>query len=266
MRILFSIRIENADQNSMPNPNQTDLIDGMIARLEKANAEAREQFARSDERVLKSEQHPLDQEDPPAAPKRRSSRAGPLFVALICLLLAASACVTAFAWEPSYGDAAKLIFARWANAFVLQTLPQARTIPQDSAAAAPPISPEIAQPLQRMADDLANVKKQIEQLKASQEQRIRRDAAIAEQFNTSQEQMERDAAKVVEQINAALAEVARHNAAVAEQLKTSQEQLAEVLSSRAASSTRKSLRRLSSLQKRAQAQKPIRLQSSRAFN
>lgn len=139
-------------------------------------------------------------------------------------------------------------------------------MPHDNAPAAPLISPETARPLQRMADDLANVEKQIEQLKASQEQIIRRDQAIAEQFNTSQQQMARDNTKVVEQLNAALAEAARHNAAVAEQLKTSQERLAEVWSSRAAGSTRKFLRRLSSLQKRAQTQRPIRLQSSRASN
>jgi hypothetical protein len=262
MRILFSIGIENTDQNSMPDQHQTDL---MIARLEKANARAYEQLARSDERVLKSEQHSLDQDDPSSAPKRQSPRARPLFVALIGLLLAASACVTAFTWEPSY-VAAKLIFARWANASVSQTLPEARTMPHDNAPAAPLISPETARPLQRMADDLANVEKQIEQLKASQEQIIRRDQAIAEQFNTSQQQMARDNTKVVEQLNAALAEAARHNAAVAEQLKTSQERLAEVWSSRAAGSTRKFLRRLSSLQKRAQTQRPIRLQSSRASN
>jgi len=66
-----------------------------------------------------------------------------------------------------------------ANAFVLQTLPR-RDHTEDSAAAAP-CFPRIAR-RSEMADDLANVKKQIEQLKASQEQIIRRDAAIAEQF------------------------------------------------------------------------------------
>jgi hypothetical protein len=234
----------------MPNPNQTDLLDGMIARLEEANTRAYVQLAPADEGVSKSEQdaarHPTDQQDPSAAPKRQSSRARLLFLALIGLVLAASVCITAFAWEPSaYGDATKLIIARWANAWVLQTEPQAQTTPQDGASAAPLISPEIGQRLQTMADDLANVEQQIEQLKASQEQIVRRDAAVTEQ------------------LNAALAEMARHHASVTEQLKATQEQLAEVAASRPANSARKLLRRkpvsiLPSLQKRAQAQSPVR--------
>ena len=119
---------ENADQRSMANPNQTDLLDGMIARLENANARAYEQFARAGERVSKSEQdashHPSVQQKQPAVLKQQSSRAMRSFVALIGLLLVASACVTAFAWEPSYGDAAKLIFGRWANGWILQAAPQ----------------------------------------------------------------------------------------------------------------------------------------------
>jgi uncharacterized protein YgiM (DUF1202 family) len=200
----------------MPNPNQRDLVDGMIARIEEANAKAYEQFASASERTLKSEQEstpqPPDQPDLPAAPNRQSSRARPLFFALIGLLLAASTCVTAFAWDPSYGDAAKLAIARWANALVLQTVPLAQTTPRDSVPAAPSVSPEIAQRLQRAADDLANVEQQIEQLKASQEQMVR------------------DNAKVFDQLNASLAQMTRQNAAVAKQLKATQEQLADVAS------------------------------------
>jgi len=66
----------------MPNPNnQIDLLDNrMIARLEQANARAYEEFARTNERVLKSDQdsarHPSDLQDHPSAvAKRRSSRA-----------------------------------------------------------------------------------------------------------------------------------------------------------------------------------------------
>jgi hypothetical protein len=196
----------------MPNPNQTDPIDGMIARIEEANARAYEQFASASERALKSEQEstpqPQDQPDLSAAPKRESSRARPLFFVLIGLLLTASACVTAFAWDPSYGDAAKLVIARWANARVLQTVPLAQT-PRDSVPVAPLISPEIAQRLQRAADDLANVERQIEQLKASQEQIVR------------------DNARVVEQLNASLAQTARQNAAITLQLKELRAQLAD---------------------------------------
>jgi uncharacterized protein YgiM (DUF1202 family) len=197
----------------MTNPNHTDL-EGMIARIEEANARAYEQLGRADENDLKSEPDstrlPPARPDPPAASKRRLTRARPLFVAFIGLLLAASAGVTAFAWEPSYGDTAKQMIARWAKPWVFQTAHQAP--PLDGVPAAPPISPEIAQRLQKMADDLANVEQQIEQLKASQEQMVR------------------DNAKVFDQLNASLAQMTRQNAAVAKQLKATQEQLADVAS------------------------------------
>jgi hypothetical protein len=227
MRILSSIRTK---KRTMPNPNnQIDLLDNrMIARLEQANARAYEEFARTNERVLKSDQdsarHPSDLQDHPSAvAKRRSSRARPLFVALIgLLLLAAFAGVTAFAWEPSYGEAAKVVIARWAKLlWMVQSVPGAQTTPRDGVPAAPLISPDVAQQLQRMAHDLANVEQQVEQLKANQEQMIRSDAAVAEQFKTSQEQIVRDNAKAVEQLNAAVAQMARQNAALAKQLKAS---------------------------------------------
>jgi hypothetical protein len=225
----------------MPNPNQTDKLDSMIARLEKANARAYQQFARSGERVLKPDQDATrrasDKQDAAASPKRRSSRAGTSFVVLIALLLAAAG-VTVFGWEVSYGEAVKR-FGRWANPWVLQTITQAQTAPRDGVPAGTPISPEISQWLRRMTDDLAKMEQQIGQLKASQEQTIRDAAAVSEHFRTSQEQMVLDNAKVVEQFNAALAQLDSKNVAVAKQLKASQEQLADLASVRAASSVRK---------------------------
>jgi septal ring factor EnvC (AmiA/AmiB activator) len=210
----------------MPNPKEPDQLDAMVARLEKANARAYEQFARVDETVVKSEQeaprHPSEQQKPPAVPDRQSSRGRPTFLALIGLLLAASAGIAAFAWQSSYGDAAKLIVARWANALVPQYAPLAPTTSQDVPAAR--MSPELAQRLQTMARDIANMEQHIEQLK------------------TSQEQMARDNSAVAEQLKAALAQMVRDNAAVAEQLKASQEQLAVVMSFWTAGLARKPLR------------------------
>jgi hypothetical protein len=222
-------------------PNQTDLLDGMIARLEKANARAYQQFARRGERVLKPDQdgphYASDKQDPAAAPERHTSRAKWSYVVLIASLLAAAG-VTAFAWELSYGEAAKL-FGRWANPWILQTVPQAQSVPRDGVPASAPISSEITQRLQRMADDLTNMEQQIGQLKVSQEQAIRDAAAVSEHFKTSKEQMVLDNAKAVEQFNAALAQMDSKNAAVAKQLKASQELLADLASLRAASSVRK---------------------------
>jgi hypothetical protein len=140
--------------------------------------------------------------------------------------LAACIFVAAFVSQSSYGDAAKLIVARWAPQLVLASslllekrglpaqrspstvqvavaepvLPpptrSAQTAPQDVAPTAAPVSPELAQLLQTMARDLANVEQGIEQLKASQEQMA---SDNAKAVKASQEQMMRLIAKASEQ-------------------------------------------------------------------
>ena len=214
--------------NSMPNPKQTDPPDLAVAAL----MDAYEQIGRADERVFESEQdaarHPSDQQNRPAVPDRRSSRGRPALLGLIGLLLAACVCVAAFAWRSSYGDAAKLIITRWipqrvstsslslekqevpaqpipatadvatANAALPQRAPLAQTTPQDVAPTAAPMSPELALWLQTMARDLANMEQRVEQLKTSQEQMVRDNAAVAE-LKASQEQMSRFIAKASEQ-------------------------------------------------------------------
>ena len=187
----------------MQNPQQADPIDAMVARLEKANAAAYGQSPRI-ENVLESEQDVgpdlSEQQKRPAIPDRGSSRRMPAFLALVGLLLVASVCVAVFAWQSTYADAAKLIIARWANAEPLRP----------ASLAAAPMSPELAQRLQTMARDLANLEQRIEQLK------------------TSQEQMARDNTAVSEQLKAALVQIARDNASVGEQVKASQKELATV--------------------------------------
>jgi hypothetical protein len=247
----------------MPNPNQTDLLDGMIARLEEANTKAYEQLARADDGLLNSEpSYHLDQQTPATVPKRHSSHAAPVFLVLIALGLAASVSITFLAWKPSYGGAAKLIIVRWANAWGSQAIPLASIAPQDSPSPAPPISPKSEQLLQRMADDLAGLGHRVEQLEFGYDQMIRSHAEVNEQFEASQEQAARDHAKVVEELNAALEQIARHDAEVADQLRTTQERLAEVEASQLATSARKPIRRkpvsiLPSAQKRARSQEPI---------
>jgi allantoicase len=56
--------------------------------------------------------------------------------------------------------------------------PSAQTAPQDVAATATPVPPELAQVLQPMARDLANVQQGIEQLQAGQEQTARENAKL----------------------------------------------------------------------------------------
>ena len=226
----------------MSEPNQTDFLDGMIARLEKANASAYERLADQRQTSLKSEQEtapePLDQRRT-VAPERQLSRARPLFVGLLTLVLAASICVTAFVWETSYVEAVKA-FVGWSDP---SGSSQAQLTTRAGATVTPPISPEITQHLQKMADDLANAEQQIERLKASQEETIRSAASMSELFKASQQQIVRDNAKAIEQLNASLAQITLKSDAVAEQLKRSQEQLAELASFRAMASVRKQGRR-----------------------
>jgi hypothetical protein len=231
----------------MPHPHQDNLLDErMIARLEQANARAYAQLPRPNEKAEVSSHdaklEPSDRQPSPATDERRPLRTRLLVVVLILLPFIAIAFVTAFAWEPSYSDAVK-VFARWANPWVLHSVPQARTSLLDGVPAAAFISPEVAQRIQRMADDLANMEQQIDQLKLSQEQTIRSEAAVVEQLQTSQQQMVRDNAKTIEQLNASLAQITLKSDAVAEQLKRSQEQLAELASFRAMASVRRHERR-----------------------
>ena len=160
----------------------------------------------------------------------RPSFGRPAVRGVVGLLLAACIGGAAFAWQ-FYGDAAKQIIAKWAPQLVQtsslplenpglpaqptppavqadpamaapsQPAPLAQTGPEGVAPAAA-LSPETAQLLQTMARDLATVRQENEQLKASieqlktnQEQMTRDNARAAEQFKASQEQMARDFAE-----------------------------------------------------------------------
>jgi hypothetical protein len=233
--------------NSMPNPEQTDPHDAAVAALKQAREQvgrADRQLPRVDEQVSKlgpgAARRPSGQQKRLAVPDRRSSRGRLALLGLIGLLLAACISVAALTWQSRYGHEAKLIIARWApqrvsisslplekqelpaqpsppavDVAATAALPQparlAQTTPQDVAPTAAPLSPELAQWLQTMARDLANVEQGIEQLK------------------TSQEQMVRDNAKLAEQLKAAQAQMARDNENAAEQLKASQEQMARLI-------------------------------------
>jgi hypothetical protein len=164
------------------------------------------------------------------APGDRHWFGRPAVRGLVGLLLAMCIGVAAFAWQ-SYGDPAKHIIAKWAPQLVqtsslppkkpgLPAQPTPPAVQADAAMAAPSqpaplaqtgpegvtpaaaLSPEAAQLLQTMAGDLATVRQENEQLKASieqlktnQEQMTRDNARAAEQFKASQEQMARDIAE-----------------------------------------------------------------------
>ena len=220
--------------NSTPNPQAIEPNDVLISRADERLAHAYQQIAHADEQLARvnDQLSKLDHDGAGSASAvlgRLPSRGRPMLRGLIGLLLAACIFVAAFVSQSSYGDAAKPIIARWAPQLILtsslplkepglpaqpspagvqvaaaelvppQPLLSARAAPQDVAPTAAPAPPELAQLLQTMARDLANVEQGIKELKASQEQMAADNANAVEQLKASQEQMTRLIAKASEQ-------------------------------------------------------------------
>ena len=251
----------------MPSAPETDLVPLMIARLEEANTKAHEQLARTDEPPSRSAEggvtdHQSSQPARVVAPERRSSRTRLLLFALFGLLTAALVCLAAFAGQPFYRSVIRPLIARSAIAWAPPTESRTETWPREDVVASSSLS-MLEQRLQRMTDDLQQVERRLEQLKASQDQISRSQSDVVEQFKANREQTTRDNAKLAEQIDGALVQLARQNAGLAEQLKANQDQLAEIASSRTATSSHRPSRRkpisiVPSPQQRAQAQGPSR--------
>ena len=218
--------------NSTPNPKATEPAD--VECADEQLAHVTEQPSKPDHGAARH---------PSAVPGRRPSRGRPALLGLIGLLLATCIFVAAFVSQSSYGGAAKL---RWAAQLVLtssvplkktglpvaepicrsvgrggvmpsQPTPSAQTAPQEVGPTAAPLSPELAQMLQTMARDLANVEQGIEQLKTTQQQMASDNAKAIEQLKTSQEHMARDNAKAAEQLKASQEQIARFIAKASEQ-------------------------------------------------
>ncbi|MBR0695626.1 hypothetical protein [Bradyrhizobium lablabi] len=262
--------------NSTPNPKATEPDELLVTRADERLAHAYEQIARADEQLarLNEKLSKLEQDatrHPSAVPGRRPPRGRPPLRGFIGLLLAASIFAAAFVSQSSVGDAAKLAVAGWASQVISvssrpsgkpglpaqqespsvtqvaaaepvapQPTPSAQAAPQDVAATAAPVPPELAQMLQTMARDLANVQQGIEQLKASQEQTAQENAKVAEQLKVNQEQMTRLIAKASEQ------DLPRTSAPPPRPVATS---------------TRKPVSTLPSPQARAQSRAPLQLRS-----
>lgn len=200
-----------------PTPKAARPNDVLIARADEEAAY--EQIAGADEQLAHgTEQLRLEREQP-VVQGRRPSGGRPALRGLVGLLLAACIFAAAFAWQSPYGDAARQMVARWAPGLVsptsaplkkagvpvqssasgaqavvaeptrAQPTPSAEAATQESAPTADPLSPELAQMLQTMARDLANVEHGIEQLKTTQEQMASDNARLIAQLKASQEQM-----------------------------------------------------------------------------
>jgi hypothetical protein len=161
--------------------------------------------------------------DPQLPPRR------PALWVLVGLPLAACIVVAALVLQSSYGGGAKLVLARWAPQLVStrslppanppfptkpapptvqvaasepappQATPLAQTAPQDAAPTATAALSDQTQLLQTIARDLANVERNIEQLRANQQQTASDNSKAIEELKASQEEIKRVLARVSEQ-------------------------------------------------------------------
>src|SRR5437868_759388 len=210
-------------QQSSPSLSPQD--NELVARADERLAHAYEQIASADEQLARMNEKLFGLAHDDARHGSSSARARPALRCAIGLLLAGCIFVAAFAAQSSYGDAARLIMLGWypqlaSTPFLpqekfeisTQASPSAVQVVRTGAPPAQPTSrdtvppaatlPELAQMLQSVSHDLANLQQSTEQMK------------------TSQEQNAHDIARVSEQVPAARAQLAPEHANAAEQLRT----------------------------------------------
>jgi hypothetical protein len=215
-----------------------------------------EQLVQLDQTAFKLEKeknatrHPSNEQPRSAEPGRGSSRGRLVLRSLMVVLALACIGVAAFAWQSTHGQAApepvstssESIEKREPSAQpapytahvpaktkagLPQPASQAQTTPQRAAPTAAPVAPDLAQSIQMIARELANVEQGIDQLKTGQAQMVRDNAELAEHLKATQE-MARHNANLAEDLKAAQAQMARDNVSFAGQLKASQEQMANI--------------------------------------
>lgn len=130
--------------------------------------------------------------------------------------------VVAFNWLGSSGNTAKT--APTQPAPVVQSAPAVVTaLPAVTAA-----SPELTPLVQAMSRDLANLGKEIEQLKAERASMVRENANQIEQLKAGQEKLTRAVAEISEQLKTGQEQMARDRANANEQMKAMRDQLDRV--------------------------------------
>lgn len=163
---------------------------------------------------------------PSPAPIPQSPPRRPAFRTLIGLLLAAGGVVAVLVLQLSDGDGSNLAVARWApqpvstlpteklpspalsapptvqvaaaEAAPPQTTLLAQAVSQDATSAAP-TAPDNTKLLQTMVSDLAKMQRDIEQLKANQQQVASDSSKAIEELKASQEEIKHALARVSEQ-------------------------------------------------------------------
>jgi hypothetical protein len=220
--------------SSTPTPKAIEPHNAPIARADEQLAHAHEQITRAGEDLARlSEQLAKMERDAArptsAGPGLQTPPRRPALGAVVGLPLAACIVAAALVLQPSFGGWAKLVVARWAPQLVStpslpaenaplpaqpapsivqvaaaeaappQATPLAQTAPQDAAPTATAAIPDQTKLLQTMARDLANVERNIEQLKADQQQIASDNSKAIEGLKASQEEIKRVLARVSEQ-------------------------------------------------------------------
>jgi hypothetical protein len=220
--------------NSTSTPKAIEPHNALIARADEQLARAHEQVARAGEELTRLSEQLAKMEreaarPPSAGPGPQSLPRRPALRTLVGLPLSACIVVAALVLQSSYGGEAKLVVARWAPQLVStpslppenaplpaqpassivqvaaaeaappQATPLAQTAPQDAAPTATAALADHTELLQTMARDLANVERNIEQLKANQQQIASDNSKAIEELKASQEEIKRAVARVSEQ-------------------------------------------------------------------
>jgi hypothetical protein len=220
--------------NSTPTPKAPEPHNPLVVRADEQIARAYEQIAHADEELARLTEQlakmGLDAARPPSAgPGPQTPPGRPARRALVGLLLLACIVVAAPVLQSSYSGGAKLIVARWAPQLVSTSsstpgdpfpvppapstvqmaaaaeaapppaTPPAQTAPQDATPTATAALPDYTGLLQTIARDLASVQRDIEQLKANQQQTAGDNSRAVEQLKASQEELKRQLARISEQ-------------------------------------------------------------------
>ncbi len=233
-----------------------DVALAAIAQALEQLGHADEQFMQPDEKAFNSEKendaarHPSDEQSRSAEPGRGSSRGRLMLRSLVALLTLACIGVAALVWQSTHGQTAPepistssvstkkepsaqpAPYGIDAAAKTEAALPQQPSGAQTkrTASAAPtaaPTAPDLAQSIQMIARELANMEQGIDQLKTGQAQMVRDNAELAGHLKATQE-MARQNANLAGDLKAAQAQIARDYVNFAEQLKASHEQMADI--------------------------------------
>jgi hypothetical protein len=203
--------------------------EALISRVDEQLAHVNEQIRSADEQLARLSSRKSEAPRGYHSPGRPRGR--PWLRGIVGLLIAAYIVAAALVSQSSFGNAvaesAPLLTS--ALALPLETLwlltqpnpssvqlaatagasPPAQIAPNDVAHTALPVSPEPVELIQTLARDLANLEREIEQLKTGQQQLASDSAKAIEQIKVSQEQEARDIAKTVELLKASQDQVAQ---------------------------------------------------------